>query len=274
MNQNEEKLTQLYKWNPWIGCHKKSTGCLHCASAQELGQSYHQTIKLDLGNFDLPLQTNKKGQYYIPLNSYIALEYNSDFFIQDMDFFRPYIWNIIKYRQDCTYFISTKRPERIEKCLPKDWNNGWDNIDISCTAETQELIEQRLPIYLNLPLKTYRIICSPLTEKVTLSNFLINYKIDSVSCQGEYILNHNLLHLTRPCKYEWVKNLANQCKQYNIPFTFSVTGTKWINKNNKVEYLSPYGWTIKDKATECHLSTGNLFNMPTDYYNFINIQKE
>ena len=272
-NKEEKKLAQIYKWNPWTGCHQKSTGCLNCSSAQFYSE-YYQTITLDLGNFDLPLQRNKKGQYYIPKNSLIALEYNSDFFIQDMDFFRPYIWNIIKIRQDCHYYISTKRPERIEKCLPKDWGKGWDNVDISCTAETQKIIEERLPIYLNIPLRQHQVLVEPLIEEIDLSKFLQTGKIDNVDTQGEYITDALYSYQARPCNYKWVKKLADQCKQYNVQFSFSVVGTHWINENGEEEFLSPYGWDIKDRANSYNFATGNVLDLPTDYYEFKYINKE
>ena len=273
-NKEEKKLAQIYKWNPWTGCHKKSTGCLNCSSAQAYGKSYYQTIKIDLGNFDLPLQRNKKGEYYIPKNSFIALEYNSDFFIQDMDFFRPYIWNIIKIRNDCHYYISTKRPERIKQCLPKDWKQGWNNVDISCTAETQQIAEERLPIYLKIPLRQHQVLIEPLIEPVDISKFLATGKIDNVDTQGEYIINSDYYYLARPCNYQWVKSLANQCKKYNVNFSFSVTGNKWINEKGQQEILSPYGWTIKDRANDYNFATGNVLDLPTDYYNFVYIIKD
>lgn len=273
-NNKEEKLTQIYKWNPWTGCHKKSEGCQNCSGEQFYKNQYFETIHLDLKNFDLPIQRNSKGQFYIKKNSLIALEYNSDFFIQDMDFFRPYLWDIIKLRQDCMFYISTKRPQRIEKNLPKDWNKGWDNVDISCTVETQKLVEERLPIYLDIPMKKHQVLASPLIEQLDLSKFLSTGKIYSVSTQGEYIIDQRYQYLARPCDYKWVKSLADQCKKYNVYFAFALTGVKWINEKGELEWLSPYGWEIKDRANSYNLSTINLLNLPLNYCYFTYINKD
>lgn len=260
--QNKNQMS-YYKWNPWTGCHRKSEGCKNCYGKQFFGQNFFQTIQLDLGNFDLPLQRNSKGQYYIKENSFIALEYNSDFFLSDMDFFRPYIWNIIKARSDCYFYISTKRPERIKECLPKDWGQGWNNVDISCTVETQEIVNERLPIYLSVPLKNYKILAAPLLEEINIEKFLQTNKINSVSTQGEYAIKDTPLIMSiRPCNYKWVKSLYDQCKKYNIAFCFALTGNYWINEKGEEEILSPYGWEMVNRAEEYNFSSKNMLNLP------------
>ena len=274
MNLNKEKKINYYKWNPWIGCHRKSQGCQNCYGEQFFGTQFFQTIQIDFGNLDLPLQRNAKGQYYIKENSFIALEYNSDFFLQEMDFIRPFIWNIIKIRQDCYFYISTKRPERIKQCLPKDWGKGWDNVDISCTTETQSLVEERLPIYLNIPLKKYKIIAAPLLEEIHLEKFLQTDKIDTVSTQGEYAINEMLIYSLRPCNYKWVKSLSEQCKKYNVNFAFANSGIWWINEKEEQEQLSPYGWDMVKKAESYNLSTTNMLDMPSARTSFIIVNKE
>lgn len=272
--QNKNQIN-YYKWNPWIGCHRKSQGCQNCYGEQSFGPSFFDTVQLDLGNFDLPLQRNSKGQYYIKKNSFIALEYNSDFFLSDMDFVRSYIWNIIKIRSDCYFYISTKRPERIKQCLPKDWGEGWDNVDISCTAETQSLIEERLPIYLNIPLKKYKVLVAPLTEEVDLEKFLQLNKINSVSTQGEYCINDTpQICAIRSCNYKWVKKISDQCKKYNVDFAFALTGNYWINEEGKEEFLSPYGWDMIKKAESYNLSSTNMLNLPSARTSFTFVNKE
>ena len=268
---DNEQVTYIYKWNPWIGCHKISEGCYNCSSSQSIGD-YYSTINLDLGNFDLPLQRNKQGQYYIPQNSVIALEFNSDFFIQDMDFFRSYIWNIIKARSDCYFITSTKRPERIEKNLPKDWGQGWDNILIACTIEKQKLIDSRLSYYLNIPMKRYEILAQPLIEALDFSKYL--NKIDAITAEGQFLIDELYIPLARPCKYEWVKSLYDQCKKTNTNFTFTMTGNKWINPQGQEEIISPYGWDMRDKADKYNLNIGKLHNFNSHHYEFKYINKE
>ena len=265
----------FYRWSPWLGCHPISQGCKYCTGKQIM-QNFSQTIQLDLGNFDFPLQRNKDGQYYIPKNSYVALEYDGDFFTQDMDFFRQYIWNIIKIRSDCYFYTTTKRPERIEKCLPKDWGQGWDNVDISCTVENQQSLEKRLPIYLNLPLKHYKIMACPLLEELDFSNFLSLNKIENINVGGEYaVFDNPLVCQIRECHYDWVKKIADQCKNFNIKFNFTRVGNYWINENNKQEFFSPYEQIQQiNRAKSYNFSTCQLLNLPLNYLQSFKYPKE
>lgn len=272
MQNNKEETTVIYRWNPWIGCHKISQGCKNCSSAQFFEANYYQTIQLDLGNFDLPLQRKSNGQLYIPKNSKVAVQFNGDFFIQEMDFFRPFLWNIIKIRSDCQFIISTKRPERIKENLPKDWHNGWDNVVIGCTAETQELIDKRVPIYLDVPLKKYQILAQPLIEQLDFSKYLSS--IDAIIAEGEFVVDELFIPLTRPCNYKWVKSLHDQCKKTNTDFIFTLSGCRWINENGQEETVSPYGWDMRERIKEYNFNIGQLFDFNTNQYELAFINKE
>ena len=265
-------MKKAYKWNPWIGCHKKSEGCKNCPRVQRNNIEYLTTIRLDLKNFDLPLQRDSKGQYYIKENSLVSLQYSGDFFIQDMDFIRSYLWDIIKIRSDCYFFTTTKRPERIEKCLPKDWHNGWDNIDISCTIETQNQANKRLPIYLQLPLKKYKILAMPLLEEINFSSFFPKYQIDYIGAGGEYAVTYQALPRIRKCTYQWVNDIAKQCKKNNIKFSFINIGSNWIDEKKQQYPLSIYDYLKINKTKKYNLSTANLLDLPQ--HEFIYINKE
>ena len=48
----------------------------------------------------------------------------SDFFLEEADGWRDEAWEIMKIRSDVIFYLLTKRPERVEKCLPSDWGDG------------------------------------------------------------------------------------------------------------------------------------------------------
>ena len=52
----------------------------------------------------------------------------SDFFLEEADKWREEAWEIMKKRSDVIFYLLTKRPERVEKCLPQNWGNGLENI--------------------------------------------------------------------------------------------------------------------------------------------------
>lgn len=74
-------------------------------------------------NFDLPvkiLRSGKyKGRYKVPFGSHIWTCFSSDFFHADADEWREDAWDMIHERSDCSFFMITKRPERIAEHLPK-----------------------------------------------------------------------------------------------------------------------------------------------------------
>lgn len=37
--------------------------------------------------------------------------------------------------------------------LPDDWGDGYDNVNIGCTIENQEMADYRLPLFLSYPMK-------------------------------------------------------------------------------------------------------------------------
>lgn len=154
----------------------------------------------------------------------------SDFFLEEADKWRNEAWNIIKQRPDVIFYILTKRPERVLDHLPKDWNDGWENIFFNVTCENQTRADERIPILLNLPFKHKGIMVAPFIDRVSLKKYF-NYKqIERVTAGGE---NYGG---SRPLNYEWVKDLYEECKEENITFCFFETGTYFI-KDNKTYHI-------------------------------------
>ena len=123
-------------WNGIHGCTKHSTGCLHCymfRRDESVGKD--PTVVRKNQNFNLPVRQlragHHKGLYKIPAGSHIYTCFSSDFFHKDADEWRPEMWDMIRERSDCTFFMITKRPERIEEHLPPDWNDGWNHVTIA-----------------------------------------------------------------------------------------------------------------------------------------------
>lgn len=183
-------------------------------------------IKKNLSSFDLPITKNRQGVYKYPSGTTFYTCFTSDFFLEDADNWREDVWGIIKERNDCRFFIITKRIDRFRRCVPEDWGEGYDNVCIAVTTENQKQADYRLPIYLNLPIKTKVIICEPLLENIDLSKYLTP-EISNVSVGGESGTE------ARICDYQWVLDIREQCKIANISFSFHQTGAKLL-KNGKI----------------------------------------
>ena len=54
-------------------------------------------------------------------------------------------WDIMRTRSDVIFWLLTKRPERIRKCLPDDWGDGWYHIFLNVTCENRERADERIP---------------------------------------------------------------------------------------------------------------------------------
>ncbi len=145
---------------------------------------------------------------------------------------------MIRTRSDCTFFMITKRPERILSHLPNDWGDGWDHVTIAVTCENQYMVDKRLPVYLALPLKHKAVMIEPMLSSVNLRPYFSKYRtsdggsiMESVSVGGESGSD------ARPCDYAWVVDVHTQCVENGVGFSYHQTGAKLI-KNGR-EYNIP-----------------------------------
>lgn len=216
-------------WNPWHGCLKKSEGCQNCyvyffdKQKGKLGSQIYRTK----GNFDYPLQKNRDGSYKVKSGEQLRVCMTSDFFLKEADIWRQEAWEIIKIRRDVVFFLITKRPERIERCLPEDWGDGWENVFLNVTAENQPRADERVPILQELPFKHKGIMVTPFIGEVSLKKYLSSEKIEQVIVGGENYIEARLLH------YQWVKNLYNECVEADIRFIFYDIGSRF-EKDGKI----------------------------------------
>lgn len=211
-------------WNPWHGCHKYSEGCKNCFMFyldEQRGLDGNKISK-NKTNWDLPLKKDRNGNYKIKSGEFVRVCMASDFFLEEADIWRDDAWQIMKQRQDITFSLLTKRADRISKCLPIDWNNGWDNITFAVSCENQKRADERIPYLLSLPCKHIWISLKPLIGEITLEKYLKSGKIETVLCGGENYAGE------RPLHYEWVKKIYDECIKYNVEFIFGQTGNVFI----------------------------------------------
>ncbi len=193
-------------WNPWHGCSKKSAGCQNCYMYfldKQRGKDGAHIYKVK-NNFDYPLQKDQNGNYKIKSGEHIRVCMTSDFFLPEADKWRAEAWKIMSERPDVVFFLLTKRPERVLECLPKNWNEGWNNIFFNVTCENQQMADERIPILEKLPFKHKGIMVAPFIGQVSIAKYLQRGFIEQVIAGGENYDGSRLL------KYEWVKNLYDE----------------------------------------------------------------
>lgn len=220
-------------WNPWHGCHKYSEGCKNCYMF-----SFDKERKVDsekiykTNTYNYPIARDKKGLYKIKPNSFVEVCLTSDFFLEEADEWREDAWKMIKHRKDVFFSIFTKRIERVEKCLPNDWGEGYENVGINLTCENQKRTDERLPIFIELPIKHKNIALSPMLEEISIKRYLKQGDFEWVYVAGENYKN------ARPCNYDWVKKIYEECKECNVNFEFFDTGSNFIKDGKK--YFIPH----------------------------------
>lgn len=207
-------------WNPWRGCKKCSEGCLHCYIHKGDTKRNVDTRNIfKTKDFYKPIEKLKNGNYKMKPGLIYGC-FSSDFFIEEADNWRKECFEMIKERQDCTFFFLTKRIDRFNKCIPDDWGNGYDNVIIGCTIENQKNADYRLSIFNKLPIKHKCIIAQPLLENINIEKYLDGIVLVIVG--GESDIN------ARPLNYDWVLNIREACIKKEVNFEFRQCGTYTI----------------------------------------------
>ena len=218
-------------WEPWSGCYKVSDGCTYCYYYGPYSKRYGQNTVVKTGDFDKPIALNPKGASRIASGKIVATCFASDFFIAEADEWRVDAWSMIKRRPDLEFLILTKRIDRFPVSLPDDWGDGYENVNIGCTVETQSLADYRLPLFLSYPIKRRFIACGPLLGPIDLSASL--YGIEHVTVGGETGRE------ARECDYDWILAIREQCVAAGVTFWFKNTGSLF-KQDGAVKRVNPY----------------------------------
>lgn len=207
-------------WNPWHGCKKYSSGCLNCyvyRRDESIGKD--SRIVMKTADFALPLRKNRKKEWkLLPGGEPVYTCMTSDFFLEDADVWRAEAWAMMRARSDLQFVIITKRILRFQDCLPLDWGSGYPNVCIMCTCENQAAADERLPVFLEAPVRRRAVILEPMLEEIHLERYLASGKISLLTCGGESGPGARL------CDYAWVLSARGQCLRYGVRFHFMQTG--------------------------------------------------
>jgi protein gp37 len=218
-------------WEPWTGCYSASEGCKYCYFYGAYAKRYGQNTIEKTDKFDWVTRKNAKGEYNIKGNKILPTCFATDFFLPEADEWRAEIWEMIKIRSEIEFLILTKRIDRFPVSLPEDWGDGYDNVNIGCTVENQELADYRLPLFLSYPIKRRFIACAPLLGSIDLTPYL--HGVEHVTVGGETSRD------ARVCDYDWVLNIREQCVKSDTTFWFKNTGSLF-KRNGVIEKINPF----------------------------------
>lgn len=239
----------LTLWNPWHGCIKYSEGCKNCYvyRIDRLAGRQSDIVHRN-SDFDMPLRRKRNGDYKMKSGDTVYTCLSSDFFLEDADVWRREAWEIIAARPDLNFVIITKRIRRFYEQLPDDWGSGYDHVTIACTCENQVRADERLPIFLELPIKHKTIICEPLLERIDLLPYLKGGGIESVIAGGE---SGDFLE-ARPCDFDWILCIRDACIMTGASFTFKQTGSKFV-KDQKIYQIERKDQHIQAKRAKINV---------------------
>jgi len=235
--------------NFWTGCIKVSEGCKYCYMYRDkdrYGKDPKEVVKVKDSTINKVLRDAKSGDKIFTCSW-------SDFFIEEADQWREWAWDIIRSRPDLNWQILTKRPERIQDCLPEDWGDGWDNVWLGVSVENQKNADARMPILASIPCKVRFISAEPLLDLVQLMNPVVDSFImgdtrhrNIISVPPEPALfyyhwvivggesgNDNGKYRYRPSKLSWYLQIINDCRKQNVPVFLKQLGTH-LAKTNKL----------------------------------------
>lgn len=217
--------------------------------------------------FRYPISKDRSGQYKVKSGEMIRVCMTSDFFLEEADSWRDEAWDIMRQRPDVKFFLLTKRPERVADHLPWDWGEGWEHVMFNVTCENQRRADERIPFLLSLPFKHKGIMCAPYIGPVSIREYLPAGQIEQVLCDGE---NYGGV---RPCHYEWVKSLRDECVEYNVTFTFCGTGRVFVKdgrtyhiEGNGLQSQQAYksGLSFQGKPIDFKLTDGWGYPIPDE----------
>lgn len=233
-----------HTWNPWWGCVKVSEGCRECY-AEGLMKRF---LSKEDDPFGLKRTADKTMNFPLTVVERMWKDEGkdlvftcsmSDFFIEGADEWRGEAWDVIRRTPHLKYQILTKRPERIEECLPDDWGEGWENVWLGISVENHRRFKERIGWLLDVPAKMRFLSVEPLLGPVNMEAGLAEIgrnideemeKIDWVIIGGESGPKARMMAMG------WVKEVMNSCKFWNLPVfvkqmgSVIAVGMKWKDK--------------------------------------------
>ncbi len=208
-------------WNPVTGCTKISSGCLNCY-AERLANyvqkvapegKYRDGFKLTLHPeyLDFPLK------YKTPKD--IFVNSMSDLFHKEVSFdFILKVFNRMERAYWHSYRILTKRPERMREFINNIYKKELPNLWLGTSIEDAG-VKHRLDELRQTNIKVKFVNFAPLIGRVGEINL---EGINWVFIGGERSFERK----PRQMKKEWITEIIEQCRKYNVPFFFSQGHTK------------------------------------------------
>lgn len=203
MGKNSKIEWTDHTWNPWVGCHKVSSGCLNCymfRDRKRYGQDPNEIRVTKPNTFNMPLRIEEPSRIFVCSWS--------DFFHPEVDpIVQVHAMSIMKECDRHTFMLLTKRPENI--FIPYQWWELCPNVQLGVSIESSKYW-WRFDMIRNIPARVKFISAEPLLEPIDIEPYIVD--LDWVIVGGESGPGH------RPFDPEWARAIRDVCQFYQVPF--------------------------------------------------------
>ncbi len=229
MAQNSKIEWTDHTFNPWLGCTNVSPGCDHCYA-----ESWSKRSGLvKWGNS--PRRRTSEAYWRAPTKwQTLAAAFHrqharrqrvfcaslADVFDNQVDIaWRGDLFNLIAATPSLDWLLLTKRPQNIEKMLPKDWpEHGRPNVWLGTTAEDQARYDQRWPLLSRVPAAVRFISYEPAIGPVRLN--------PTHAIQPDWLIaGGESGHGARPMKAGWARDIISDCYAFGVAPFFKQWGS-------------------------------------------------
>jgi protein gp37 len=235
--------------NFWWGCEERSRECVGCYAREFLtdkGERFN-VLRLKCSPWleaeSLDQEAKRKNTRELVFTCSM-----SDFFHEDADKWRDEAWDVIRNCRNLIWMVLTKRPERIEKQLPTDWdpNGKFSHVWLGTTCGVRDSFP-RIDILREVPCSLRFLSCEPLMEELSGIDLT---GLGWILCGGtsgkQFWQKHEM-------DIRWAASLFDAAEKAHVPFLFKQMSAPKTESgiNGLGLYLAARDGCEADSRTDC-----------------------
>ncbi len=222
-------------FNPWVGCTKIAPACDFCyaegwskrSGMVEWGGDRRRTSPALWRN---PVKWQAEAEQFFAEHGrrrrVFCASLADVFDNQVPDEWRTDLWKLILATPDIDWLLLTKRPQNIEKMLPKlAWHAIKGHVWLGTTVEDQKHAALNIPHLLDHDCAVRFISAEPLLGPLAIENYLLDYPIEGRADRLNWVIaGGESGPQARPSSIQWYRALRDQCAAAGVPFLFKQWG--------------------------------------------------
>jgi protein gp37 len=207
-------------FNPWIGCTDVSPGCDRCY-AETWGRRFgvewgpHGARRRTSADYWRgPLRRQRRAAAFQRAHGrrqrVFCASLADVFDNQVPPEWREDLFKLVRACPDLDWQVLTKRPQNMARFLPPDWGDGYPNVWLGATTESQEYFDQRMPILARAPAIVRFVSYEPAVGPLRITDAAA--RPDWLICGGESGPGARMM------PPEWARDIRDQCASAGVSF--------------------------------------------------------